>query len=371
MIKIGLTGTISSGKTTIRDCFSTEKIKHEYTSLSDIVREEATKRNTEHTRENLQNVGDDLRKNNGAGVLAIKTLEKIKNYNSKVVLIDGIRNPGEIEVLKKSGDFFLLALDAPFEVRYSRAVDRARESDPKVRNEFKQKDLRDRGFNQPKDGQQVEKCMESADYTIWNEKRRELKLKDSHIFQKVMDFYSIITAKSKRDPFRPTFEELFMYNAYVISSRGTCERRKIGSVLAKDNHMISEGYNGQIPGSPLCKDIESPLGDGKKGGLRNVYNVPSGERHELCWAVHAEKNAILQAAKHGIVPKDTTIYTTASPCSICAKDLITAGVAEIIYHAYYPDQFTEKLIDISKIKMRRVEGVTKNMFHNVFLEKMF
>ncbi|MCR4392316.1 MAG: cytidine/deoxycytidylate deaminase family protein [Candidatus Acetothermia bacterium] len=127
---------------------------------------------------------------------------------------------------------------------------------------------------------------------------------------------------------RPTWDEYFIQLSRLVSSRSTCLRRRVGAVLIKDKHIISTGYNGAPRGLPHCLEL---------GCLREENRVKSGERHELCRATHAEANAIVQAALHGVSTAGATLYCTTAPCAICAKMLINAGVARIVYEEGYPD----------------------------------
>jgi dCMP deaminase len=117
--------------------------------------------------------------------------------------------------------------------------------------------------------------------------------------------------------------------ARVVSKRSTCLRNKVGAVLVRDNRILSTGYNGAPTGMEHCLDI---------GCIRNERNIPSGERHELCRAVHAEQNAIIQAALHGVSTQGSTLYSTHQPCVLCAKMLINAGVKRVVFGQNYPDE---------------------------------
>lgn len=134
---------------------------------------------------------------------------------------------------------------------------------------------------------------------------------------------------------RPTWDEYFMDIARLVQTRSTCMRRNVGAVLVKDKRILSTGYNGAPRSCSHCTDI---------GCLRQQLNIPSGERHELCRALHAEQNAIAQAAEHGISVQGSTIYVTAQPCSMCAKILINAGITHIIYQGEYPDKLSVELL---------------------------
>ncbi len=144
---------------------------------------------------------------------------------------------------------------------------------------------------------------------------------------------------------RPSWDEYFMEIAHLVKTRSTCIRRQVGSVIVKDKQILSTGYNGAPTGCKHCSDI---------GCLRNQLNIPSGERHELCRALHAEQNAIAQAARHGICIQGSTLYVTHQPCSLCAKLIINAGISEIIYQGDYPDDLSLKLLEEANIKFTRI-----------------
>lgn len=137
--------------------------------------------------------------------------------------------------------------------------------------------------------------------------------------------------------------------AKLVSTRSTCLRRQVGVVIVKDRHVLSTGYNGAPKGTQHCEDT---------GCLRELLNVPSGERHELCRGVHAEQNAVAQAAYFGISVKGGTLYTTTFPCSLCAKILINAGIVEIVYDEGYMDDLSKSLLSETNIVVRQVAGDT-------------
>ena len=144
---------------------------------------------------------------------------------------------------------------------------------------------------------------------------------------------------------RPSYDEYFMEMAHVVSKRSTCMRRKVGAILVKDKHILSTGYNGAPKGLKHCSEV---------GCLRQDLNVPSGQRHELCRGLHAEQNAIIQAAVFGVSIKGSTLYCTNTPCVVCVKMLINAGVQEIIYSGEYPDKLAKKMLTESKIKIKNL-----------------
>jgi len=166
---IGLTGTIGAGKKTVKDIIQ-KKVSCYTVVLSDIIKVEIERRKGILDRSTLQNMGNELRKKYGSHILAMLAVEympKEKNF----IVIDGIRNPGEVEYLKKKygKDFKLLAVDANEKTRFERLIARGEKKDPKTWEEFLETDKRDRGFGEPPWGQQVGKCLEMADFTILNE----------------------------------------------------------------------------------------------------------------------------------------------------------------------------------------------------------
>ena len=120
--------------------------------------------------------------------------------------------------------------------------------------------------------------------------------------------------------------------AKLAATRSTCIRRKVGAVLVKNRRVISTGYNGAPAGHQHCQEI---------GCLREQLNVPSGEKHELCRGVHAEQNAIIQAAFRGISVSGAYLYCTVKPCSICAKMIVNAGILNVVYRDEYDDKMSD------------------------------
>lgn len=149
--------------------------------------------------------------------------------------------------------------------------------------------------------------------------------------------------EKKRKP-RPSWDEYFIDLARLVSRRSTCLRRSVGTVLVKDKRILSTGYNGAPSGLAHCSVT---------GCLREDLRVPSGERAEICRGLHAEQNAIIQAAYHGVSIAGSTLYCTNLPCSICVKMLINAGIVEIVFQDGYPDPLAEKLLQEAQIRVRR------------------
>ena len=141
---------------------------------------------------------------------------------------------------------------------------------------------------------------------------------------------------------RPSWDEYYMELVEVIKKRSTCLRRQVGAVIVKDKRILSTGYNGAPMGCEHC-DVN--------GCLRDAMGIPSGERHELCRAIHAEQNAIVQAAYSGVSIKDSTIYVTTQPCILCAKMIINAGIKKVVFKGDYPDELSMTMLKEAGIRV--------------------
>lgn len=142
---------------------------------------------------------------------------------------------------------------------------------------------------------------------------------------------------------RPDWDEYFLKITKVVAERSTCLRRSVGAIIVKDKKILATGYNGAPIGITHCD---------KTGCIRIKFNVPSGQRHELCRGLHSEQNALLQAALHGVSVKGATLYSTIQPCIICAKMLINAGIKEIVISGEYPDKMAAEFLKEAGIKVR-------------------
>ena len=141
---------------------------------------------------------------------------------------------------------------------------------------------------------------------------------------------------------RPSWDEYFMEIATVVSKRSTCLRRSVGAVIVKNRQIVATGYNGPPKDLPHCSQV---------GCLREQLKVPSGKNHELCRGIHAEQNAVVQAAYHGVSVNGGTLYCTHQPCVVCTKILINAGIKRIVYANPYPDKLAEDMMQASGIEI--------------------
>lgn len=150
---------------------------------------------------------------------------------------------------------------------------------------------------------------------------------------------------ARTDP-RPDWDTYFLDIVDLVSRRSTCLRRAVGAALVRDKRILATGYNGAPSNLQHCLDI---------GCLRDERQVPSGQRHELCRGLHAEQNAIIQAALHGVSVKDATLYCTNHPCIICTKMIINAGVSRIVIRDGYSDELAVQMLQEAGIGVIRLE----------------
>ena len=146
---------------------------------------------------------------------------------------------------------------------------------------------------------------------------------------------------------RPSWNEYFASITRMVATRSTCLRRHVGAILVKEKRILATGYNGAPAGLKHCIEV---------GCLREDASIPSGTRHELCRALHAEQNAIVQAARYGIPIAGSTLYCTNKPCVICSKMLINAGIKTIFFDEGYDDDLADAILDEAGIQIMRFES---------------
>ncbi|OQX86044.1 hypothetical protein B6D60_06925 [candidate division KSB1 bacterium 4484_87] len=326
---IGLTGTNAAGKTEFVHYLETKGFTSY--SLSDIIREELEARKLPLSRQNLIEVGNELRREFGPSVLADRTKEKIKDNK---VVIDSIRNPAEILSLRELPNFFMVSIDAPPELRYQRAKERGRIEDVDSLDQFIAMENREKSDDAHE--QNLSKCMRMAEFRIINSGSRK-------------EFYKEIdhTVSQVELRLRPTWKEYFMKMAFLVAERSTCLRHHVGAIIVKNRHVLTTGYNGAARKTNDCLRL---------GCLRNQLNIPSGERHEICRAIHAEQNAIIQAGVHGVSIEGATLYCTHFPCIICAKMIVNAGIKKVVVAQGYPDKYNlvMALFDEARVEVEQV-----------------
>jgi len=147
-------------------------------------------------------------------------------------------------------------------------------------------------------------------------------------------------------PERIPWDHYFMKIAQLVAERSTCIRRKVGAVIVRDKHILTTGYNGAPKGLPHCTDV---------GCLREELGIPSGERVEICRGIHAEQNALVQAARFGISLEGGTLYSSTQPCVTCAKLLINAGIVKILYLEGYADKLGKEMLSEAGVELEQLQ----------------
>lgn len=312
MIIIGLTGRNAGGKTTAGQTLTAKGFY--YVSLSDVIRQEAKKRGLPDVRENLIALGNELRERHGPGALAELTVAQMqpdKNY-----VVDSIRHPAEVAALKKAGSFTLFHIFAPLEARFARSLARARDGDATTLQEFIRQEEREFASSNAA-AQQFLETERLANRTIENDTTLDE-------FKTKLD----IALKQLQVSFaRPSWDQYFMNIAKQVAARSNCMKRQVAAVIVAEKRIISTGYNGTPRGVKNCNEGGCPRCNGFS---------ESGKNLDECLCSHGEENAIVQASYHGIAIKDATLYTTYSPCLMCSKMIINAGIKKVVYNDAYP-----------------------------------
>jgi dCMP deaminase len=143
-------------------------------------------------------------------------------------------------------------------------------------------------------------------------------------------------------PKRPDIDEYFLKIASVVAERSTCRRHHIGAIAVRDKHILTTGYSGAPAGAKDCLEL---------GCLRDELGIPSGTRQEICRAIHAEQNVIIQAGLHGVSLEGSTVYCTHTPCVLCAKMLVNARISRFVTFGKYSDDEFIKLFKEAGIKV--------------------
>lgn len=328
---IGLTGKNGAGKGEVAQIL--QKSGFIYHSLSDAIREEIKKKGSPITRELLIETGRRLRQEGGPSVLAdliITKLDPEKNY-----IIDSIRNPAEVRALRRRKDFALIRIEAPEQIRFERVRLRNRENDPRSLEEFRAVEKKEAKNADPA-AQQLEETLSLADYSVENAAGLD------ELHRVVTDLIRELSKKNSR----PNWDQYFMGIAKVGALRSNCIKRKVAAVIVKDRRIISTGYNGTPRGIKNCYE----------GGCPRCHSFgQSGTHLDECLCSHAEENAIVQAAYHGVGLKEATLYTTFSPCLMCTKMILNSGITEVVFNTHYPmAELPLSLLREAQVRVRQI-----------------
>lgn len=410
-IIIGFTGSIGSGCTTFAEALSVFK-GYKYYRLSDIIYKYAEKNNIEKTRKNLQDIGNYLRKHYGRHYLAAEIITQIdsdcKEQDISKVVIESIRNDTEVFYLKQFPNFSLISVFADFETCFNRVS----KSDKSYSlDAFEQDYIRDANeiFEY---GQKVRRCNYLADIVINNNDDRDIshKKKRENFFEEKFDKYLNLIENGPSYKDKPNNDERLMTLAYMESLNSSCLQRKVGAVIAsKTGNIISTGFN-SVPSSerpcieeyegcyrrylknkeaskikycPDCgREIKHPSKSDEeidvdyvcKGCGKKIFEIfipgskdSSGKLLDMCRALHAEENAILNVTKiSGESLKDKILYSTTFPCNLCANKISQVGINEVIYDELYTMKEAEEILKNKDIKLKKFEGVKSAAFFRLY-----
>lgn len=309
---IGLTGKNCAGKGEVAAYL--QSIGYQYHSLSDALREAMRAANVPITRDELIRFGTAFRAQHGQGALAERVLQQLdpeKNY-----IVDSIRHPHEVAALRRRADFVLLCVTADPQLRFTRITARGRENDPTTFEAFLRCEQAESDGGDPA-SQQLDSVMALADHAIENSGSRE------QLQERLREWLRSVASNHAR----PDWHTYFMEIAKVTAMRSNCVKRKVAAVIVRDRRIVSTGYNGTPRGITNCNEGGCP---------RCNHFGQSGKDLEACLCSHAEENAIVQAAYHGVSIKGATLYSTFSPCLLCTKMIINAGLTEVVYQTAYP-----------------------------------
>lgn len=397
-ILIGITGSFGSGCTELFHTIETlapTDLKVETFKISDEIKEEAIKRGLSNPdRKILQDIGNELRKEKGNAYWINRVLSKTKFDSDKLIVIDGIRNLGEVNELHKYARFFLVAVDCSTENRWQRLKDKIYKGD---RQAFERDDRRDKSEGLPY-GQQVLACVEQADIIFVNEEKfpTESRIKEE-IKKRFNDDLLLIT---ERKPRIPNLMETIMAVSSNLALQSRCIKRRVGAVIcSKQGYIVSAAYN-EVPYPEkscydeyvMCyrdfyrKDLKEKLINSftccpnchikfstkptdvdfccPKCNAKISDYFPPIKALDKCRALHAEEAAILQTPQFQI--EGSILYTTTFPCLQCAKRILYAGIKEVIYIDPYPEEEAIEFLEKGGVKTTKFDGVKAQAFYKFF-----
>lgn len=376
MYVIGLVGPFGSGCSYVAEKIA-ELYGYEVLSLSDVLRSEFQiqyPKKRKITRQNLQDFGNAIRQERGSGYLASKICEKIDLDKTKNYVVDSIRNPEEVKLLRKTfARFFLFGVFAEPDLRWERVSEKYNND----RRAFDEDDRRDSNED-VEHGQRVTDSFRMSDIILLNNENIISGNQNEELFlAKLKHNVDVIEEK---EAFVPTYVETNMAIAYAESMRSSCLKRKVGAVIVDlAGAIVSSGYNEVPAANNTCKcEYGMCYRDKLKKDYRESLEVTIKKPKEkdaaytlfkekfkildYCRALHAEENAILNVARVGASSAlpTATLFTSTYPCNLCANKIAQVGIKHIVYFEPYPMKEAKKILQDKGVEQEPFEGVTYN-----------
>lgn len=395
---IALTGPFGAGLTTAAQRLASQHGYH-WINVSAQLREEWARRYRNHkpARSDLQRLGDELRQTEGTGALVERALSNVDFDLGDSIVIESIKNIGEISDLKRRFGYrlLLIAILSDIGERRKRIISLYKELGLGA-NHLIDDDLRDRN-EEVEYGQEVELCTDLADVILLNNSSRE------EFHKKIDEFAGLVDRSKPRDL---TTAEIHMQAAYSMARSSKCLKRHVGAILVDGiGRVVAAGYNENPNGTRPCVEEElynyrchrdivrtehfaslvrrgarcpvcgNPLTTSEGPPWRCIRCHEEGRKTNLeifyfpdramtwCTAVHAEARAILAAGDRA---RGSTLYTTTFPCMQCAEKIAEAGVSEVIYTEAYPDQYSAQRLALASVKVQQFEGVRSSAVEQLF-----
>lgn len=337
MLIIGITGTLGAGKGTVVEYLRTQR-QFAYFSVRQFLMEEVHKRGLEPNRDSLTLVANDLRQNHSPSYIVDELYKQAAEAGGNAI-IESIRAVGEVESLRKKGSFVLLAVDADPKTRYERIRKRGSETDHIDFATFLANEQREMENTDP-NKQNLKACMRMADIRLENNGSFE------ELHQEIDRFLANLQDDAPKHQ-RPSWDEYFMDMCHSVALRATCNRGRSGCVIVRDKQILVTGYVGSPSHLPHCDEV---------GHLfRKTLHEDGSITTHCVRTVHAEQNAICQAARRGVALEGSTLYCTMTPCRTCAMLIINCGIKKVVAeYKYHAGAESEEMFKMAGIELQYV-----------------
>lgn len=334
MLIIGITGTLGAGKGTVVEYLRSQR-NFTYFSVRQFLMEEVHRRRMDPNRDSLTYVANDLRSKHSPSYIVDELYRQASEAGGNAI-IESIRAVGEVESLRKKGSFVLLAVDAEPETRYARILNRGSETDHIDYATFLSNEKREFSNTDP-NKQNLQACMKLADITLLNNGS----IGDLHA--EIDKFLGNLQDDSPKHE-RPSWDAYFMDLCRSVALRATCNRGRSGCVIVRDKQILVTGYVGSPSHLPHCDDV---------GHLfRKTLHEDGSISTHCVRTVHAEQNAICQAARRGVSLEGSTLYCTMTPCRTCAMLIINCGIRKVVAdYKYHAGSESEEMFKMAGVEL--------------------